>query len=78
MTLRGLCGMRRCLKDIDNAHGGGAALPMALSYVRRELPLLLEGSYDDRTGRALFEVAAEFQQDLGWMAYDSGQQSLAA
>ncbi len=73
-----LSGMRRCLKDMDNAHGGGAALPMALSYVRHELPLLLEGRYNDRTGRALFEIAAEFQQDLGWMAYDSGQQNLAS
>ena len=73
-----LHGVRRCLKDIDNAHGGGAALPMAVSYVRREIPQLLGGRYDDATGRGLFEVAAEFQHDVGWMAYDADRQDLAA
>jgi len=73
-----LHGVRRCLKDIDNAHGGGAALPMAVSYVRREIPPLLDGRYDDATGRGLFEVAAEFQHDVGWMAYDADRQDLAA
>ena len=73
-----LRGVRHCLKDIDNAHGGGAALPMAISYLRRELPQLLDGRYDDVTGRGLLEVAAEFQLDVGWMAYDAARQNLAA
>ena len=62
--LRRLRGVRQCLKDIDNAHGGGAALPMAMSYVRGEIPRLLDGRYDDATGRGLFEVVAELQHDV--------------
>ncbi len=73
-----LRGMRHRLKDIDNAHGGGTALPMALSYVRRELPRLLTCRYDEATGRGLFEITAEFQHDIGWMAYDTEKHALAA
>ena len=51
---------------------------MAISYLRRELPQLLDGRYDDVTGRGLLEVAAEFQLDVGWMAYDAARQNLAA
>ena len=51
---------------------------MAMSYVRREIPRLLDGRYDDATGRGLFEVVAGLQHDVGWMAYDAGQQELAA
>jgi DNA-binding XRE family transcriptional regulator len=69
--------MRQHLKEIDNAHGGGAALPMAAWYLRTEIPPLLNGNNGANAGRALIEVAAECQHDLGWMAYDASQQRLA-
>ncbi len=69
-----LRGMREQFKAIDNSHGGGAALPMAAWYLRREVPSLLDG---DQLTRGLAEVVALFRLDLGWMAYDAGQHRLA-
>ncbi len=70
-------GMRAHLKAIDNAHGGGAALPMATWYLRHEVLPLLYARGGDPTTRALIEVVAEVEQDVGWMAYDAGKQHLA-
>jgi transcriptional regulator with XRE-family HTH domain len=72
-----LASMRQHLKAIDNAHGGGAALPMADGYLRCEVLPLLNGSLGDPASRALIAVVAQFQHDVGWMAYDTGQQPLA-
>jgi hypothetical protein len=72
-----LRGMRAHLKAIDNAHGGGAALPMATWYLREEILPLLYARGGDPTTRALTEVVAEVEQDVGWMAYDAGKQHLA-
>jgi transcriptional regulator with XRE-family HTH domain/tetratricopeptide (TPR) repeat protein len=72
-----LASMRQHLKAIDNAHGGGAALPMADGYLRCEVLPLLNGRLGDPTSRALIAVVAQFQHDVGWMAYDIGQQPLA-
>ncbi len=63
--------VRRTLKAVDNAHGGGTALPMAVAYLRREVGPLVGGSYTDSTGRALLGAVAELTLDVGWMAYDS-------
>ncbi len=70
--------VRRTLKAVDNAHGGGAALPMAIAYLRREVRPLLDGRYDDGTSAALFGVTAELMLDVGWMAYDNANHRLAA
>lgn len=72
-----LRGMRAHLKAIDNAHGGGAALPMATWYVRHEVLPLLYAPGGEPTSCALIEVVAEVQQDVGWMAYDAREQDLA-
>jgi tetratricopeptide (TPR) repeat protein len=69
--------MRRHLKDIDNAHGGGASLPMATWYLRHEVLPLLNGHHRQRLGQGLVEAAAECHRDVGWMAYDADQQKLA-
>jgi hypothetical protein len=66
--------VRDRLKDLDNSLGGGAVLPMALGYVRQEIPAMLGGRYDDKTGRALVRAIAELTLDIGWMAYDAGNQ----
>ena len=67
----------RHLKAIDDAHGGLAALPLGVEYLRREVTPLLRGTYDDAVGRALFGVAAEVALGVGWSAYDAAQQGLA-
>jgi len=72
-----LSSMRQHLKAIDNAHGGGAALPMATWYLRHEIAPILNGNDGDRASPRLIEVVAQFQHDTGWMAYDAGQQQLA-
>ena len=69
--------VRRQLKALDDAHGGGTSFPMAVTYLRREIAPLLQGGYDDFTGRALFTAIAELKLDVGWMAYDAGNCALA-
>jgi transcriptional regulator with XRE-family HTH domain len=66
--------VRERLKDLDNSLGGGAALPMALAYLQQEVPPLLSGQYDEKTGRSLVSAVAELTLDFGWMAYDAGIQ----
>jgi tetratricopeptide (TPR) repeat protein len=71
-------GMRAHLKAIDNAHGGGAALAMATAYLRNEiLPLLNERDHGPAM-RNLNEATAEYEHDVGWMAYDAGRQDVAS
>jgi hypothetical protein len=41
--------VRAWLKDLDNAHGGGVAFPMAAAYLRGEVATLLRDSYDEAT-----------------------------
>ena len=72
-----LSSMRQHLKAIDNAHGGGAALPMATWYLQHEIAPILNGHDGDHASPRLIEVVAQFQHDTGWMAYDAGQQQLA-
>jgi tetratricopeptide (TPR) repeat protein len=69
--------MRAHLKTIDNAHGGGAALPMATVYLRAEVLPLLDGRDQDPATRSLIEAVAEYEHDAGWMAYDAGQHDVA-
>jgi transcriptional regulator with XRE-family HTH domain len=69
--------MQSSLKAIDDAHGGGVALPMAVEYLRGEVAPLLHGRYSDTVGRALLSATAEFTLGVGWMAYDAGKHGLA-
>jgi tetratricopeptide (TPR) repeat protein len=69
--------MRAHLKAIDNAHGGGTALPLATVYLRAEIFPLLDGREQDPPSQSLIEAAAEYEHDVGWMAYDAGQQNIA-
>ncbi len=63
-------GVRQRLKDLDNAHGGGSALPLTAAYLRHEVTPMLRGRYDEPTGQALMSAIAELVLDAGWMAYD--------
>jgi transcriptional regulator with XRE-family HTH domain len=69
--------MQASLKAIDDGHGGGVALPMAVEYLRGEVTPLLQGRYRDTVGRALFSASAELTLSVGWMAYDAGKHGLA-
>jgi tetratricopeptide (TPR) repeat protein len=70
-------GVRAHLKAIDNAHGGGTALPMATMYLRSEIFPLLDGCAQDANAQSLIEAVAEYELDVGWMAYDAGQHDVA-
>jgi transcriptional regulator with XRE-family HTH domain len=69
--------MQASLKAIDDGHGGGVALPMAVEYLRGEVAPLLQGRYRGTVGRALFSATAELTLGVGWMAYDAGKHGLA-
>jgi hypothetical protein len=69
--------MQQSMKAIDDRHGGGVALPMAVEYLRGEVAPLLRGRYTDTVGRALFSATSEFTLGVGWMAYDAGKHGLA-
>jgi hypothetical protein len=69
--------MQSSLKAIDDAHGGGVALPMAVEYLRGQVAPLLHGRFGEMVGRALFSATAEFTLGVGWMAYDAGKHGLA-
>ena len=69
--------MQQSMKAIDDRHGGGVALPMAVEYLRGEVAPLLRARYTDSVGRALFSATSEFTLGVGWMAYDAGKHGLA-
>ncbi len=75
--VRRLQGVQQRMKDLDNALGGGTALPLAVAYLRCEVASMLRGRYDETTGRALMTAVAELTLDVGWMAYDVHQHHLA-
>jgi tetratricopeptide (TPR) repeat protein len=69
--------MRAHLKAIDNAHGGGTALPLATVYLRAEILPLLDECEHNPPSQNLIQAVAEYEHDVGWMAYDAGQQDVA-
>lgn len=69
--------VRAWLKNLDNAHGGGVAFPLAAAYLRGEVATLLRGSCDEVTGTAFLAAIAETELDVGWFAYDAGDHQLA-
>jgi transcriptional regulator with XRE-family HTH domain len=69
--------MQQSMKAIDDRHGGGVALPMAVEYLRAEVAPLLRARYTDTIGRALLSATSQFTLGVGWMAYDAGKHGLA-
>jgi tetratricopeptide (TPR) repeat protein len=62
---------------MDFQFGGGHARAALAQYFAADVCPLLDGSYTDPTGRALFSAAAEVAQLLGFTAYDTGRHGLA-
>ncbi|MFF7130822.1 sporulation protein [Streptomyces sp. NPDC008196] len=79
-------GMRdvRAIKDaagmfmqLDFKYGGGHGHKALRHYFRHEVLPLLDASYSEKVGTALFGAAAEVSQLLAWTAYDTGNHHLA-
>ncbi|MFF0117337.1 sporulation protein [Streptomyces prasinus] len=79
-------GMRdvRAIKDaagmfmqLDFKYGGGHGHKALRHYFRHEVLPLLDVSYSEKVGAALFGAAAEVSQLLAWTAYDTGNHRLA-
>ncbi|WP_249416079.1 sporulation protein [Streptomyces sp. TS71-3] len=62
---------------LDFLYGGGHGHKALRHYFREEVLPLLNASYTAKVGQALFTVAAETAEVLGWMAYDIGNHGLA-
>ncbi|MGI3202565.1 sporulation protein [Streptomyces sp. GLT-R25] len=62
---------------LDFLYGGGHGHKALRHYFRHEVLPLLNVSYSEKVGHALFTVAAETAEVLGWMAYDIGNHGLA-
>ncbi|GGR52584.1 sporulation protein [Streptomyces netropsis] len=63
--------------ELDFQFGGGHGHKALRHYFRHEVLPLLDASYSEKVGSALFGAAAEIAQLLAWTAYDSGNHRLA-
>ncbi|MET8131454.1 sporulation protein [Streptomyces sp. NPDC005251] len=63
--------------QLDFKYGGGHGHRALRHYFRQEVLPLLNASYSQKVGTALFGAAAEVSQLLAWTAYDTGNQRLA-
>jgi hypothetical protein len=62
--------------QLDFKYGGGRGHKALRHYFREEVLPLLDASYNEKVGNALFG-AAEVSQLLAWTAYDTGNHQLA-
>lgn len=62
---------------LDNRFGGGHARRSLIQYLMSDVRGMLDGRYDEGTGIALFEAAAEALLLAAWMSYDAGIHGLA-
>ncbi|MFF3468445.1 sporulation protein [Streptomyces sp. NPDC002619] len=63
--------------QLDFKYGGGHGHKALRHYFRHEVLPLLDASYSQKVGTALFGAAAEVSQLLAWTAYDTGNHRLA-
>ena len=69
--------MHQSLSQLDDTHGGGAVLHMALTYLRHDVTPLLHGRYSAGIGKALCAATSQLVMGLAWMAYDAAYHDLA-
>ncbi|MFF4563979.1 sporulation protein [Streptomyces sp. NPDC001435] len=62
---------------LDFKYGGGHGHKALRHYFRHEVLPLLNASYSEKVGTALYGAAAEVSQLLAWTAYDAGNHRLA-
>ncbi|MGW1055067.1 sporulation protein [Streptomyces sp. NPDC002521] len=63
--------------QLDFKYGGGHGHKALRHYFREDVLPLLDASYSEKVGTALFGAAAEISQLLAWTAYDVGNHRLA-
>ncbi|WP_031486524.1 sporulation protein [Streptomyces bicolor] len=63
--------------QLDFKYGGGHGHKALRHYFRHEVLPLLDTSYSEKVGTALFSASAEISQLLAWTAYDVGNHRLA-
>ncbi|UXY27560.1 sporulation protein [Streptomyces sp. HUAS TT20] len=63
--------------QLDFKYGGGHGHKALRHYFREDVLPLLNASYSEKVGNALFGAAAEISQLLAWTAYDVGNHRLA-
>ncbi|WP_327729311.1 sporulation protein [Streptomyces sp. NBC_00487] len=63
--------------QLDFKYGGGHGHKALRHYFREDVLPLLDTSYSEKVGTALFGAAAEISQLLAWTAYDVGNHRLA-
>ncbi|WP_020132696.1 sporulation protein [Streptomyces sp. 303MFCol5.2] len=63
--------------QLDFKYGGGHGHKALRHYFRYEVLPLLDTSYSEKVGTALYGAAAEVSQLLAWTAYDAGSHQLA-
>lgn len=59
------------LRQMDNAHGGASMLHMATAHLAATNTAIKEGTYTEKTGRALFHELGDLAGVVGWAAHDS-------
>ncbi|MGY0232685.1 helix-turn-helix domain-containing protein [Longispora urticae] len=62
---------------LDRQFGGAHSRELAARYLHDAVVPMLRGQCADSVGRDVFGAAAALCELIGWMAYDSGQHSLA-
>lgn len=68
--------MAATFSDLDRQRGGGYARTTLLAFLDQVVGPLLEGTYDDRTGRDLYSATARLTDLAGFMCFDSDRHGL--
>jgi transcriptional regulator with XRE-family HTH domain len=69
--------MAGAFEALDFKLGGGFGRTALAQFYRHDVRPMLERSYTDSVGRALYAAAAELVEVLAWTAYDTGQHGAA-
>ncbi|MFI1582189.1 transcriptional regulator [Embleya sp. NPDC020630] len=75
--IEAVCATTDMLSALDHRFGAGHIRPVVVHYLGSVVTQLLNGTYSDETGRALFAAVARLTELAGYMAVDTGQPGLA-
>jgi len=69
--------MTAAFSDLDNRVGGGKVRSTVVHYLHSSVAPLLQGSFNESTGKRLFSATSELTKLAGWAAYDMEEHGLA-
>ncbi|WP_432248646.1 tetratricopeptide repeat protein [Streptomyces sanyensis] len=69
--------MTKALGDTAAELGGGHARHLVVRYLTEDVARWLNGTYGEKTGRALYAATSQLVHLAGWMAQDEGNDGLA-